>query len=130
MIIVISLLSMLTRPIHYLNLRDRLRNRTHACRPRPISLSSISSSSSSLACPVIWSRRYVASSSILPCLLRCPLSTMPVSYLSYTHLSTLGLASLFFFSLVCLHLAFFSPCAPLSFSSHGRTTSVVFLSFS
>ena len=62
----------------------------------------------------------LASSSILPCLLRCPLSTLPVSYLSYTHLSILGLAALFFFSLVCLHLAFFSRCAPLSFSSHGR----------
>ena len=88
-----------------------------------------SSSSSSLACPVIWGRWYswLASFSILPCLLRCPLSTLPVSYLSYTHISNLGLAALFFFSLVCLHLAFFSLCAPLSFSSHGRTTSVVFL---
>ena len=86
------------------------------------------SSSSSLACPIIWSRRYswLASFSILPYLLRCPLSTLPVSYLSYTHLSILGLAALFFFSLVCLHLALFSLCAPFSFSSHGRTTSVVF----
>ena len=48
------------------------------------------SSSSSLACPVIWGRRYswLASSAILPCLLSCSLSTPPLSYLSYTHLST------------------------------------------
>ena len=34
--------------------------------------------SSYLACPVIWGRRYswLASSSILPCLTRCPLSTL------------------------------------------------------
>ena len=79
-------------------------------------------SSSSLACPVIWGRRYSwwSSSSMLPCLLRCPLSAPPLSYLSYTHLSTVGLAALFFFSLVCPHLAFFSLCAPLSSSPHGR----------
>ena len=59
-------------------------------------------------------------------LLYCPLSDPPVSCLSCTRLSILGLAALFLFSLVCPHLAFFSLCAPLSFSSHGRTTSVVF----
>ena len=90
-------------------------------------LASHRTSSSSVACPVVWGRRYSCSFSILPCLLRCPLSTLPVSYLSYMHLSILGLAYLFFFSLVCPHLAFFSLSAPLSFSSHGRTTSVVFL---
>ena len=83
----------------------------------------------SLPCPVIWGRRYswLASFSILPCLLHCPLSTLPVSYLSYTHLSILGLAALLSFSLVCPHLAFFSICAPLTISSYGRTTSVVVL---
>ena len=79
--------------------------------------SSASSSSSSLVCPIIWGRQYscLTSSSILPCLLHCPLSDPPLSYLSYMHLSILSLASLYFFSLVCPHLAFFSPCAPLSF---------------
>ena len=48
-----------------------------------------------------------SSSSILP-FVALSLSTSPLSYLSYTHLSILGLASLFFFSLVCAHLAFFS----------------------
>ena len=53
---------------------------------------------SSLACPVIWGLRYscLYSSSMLPCLLRCPLSAPP---LSYTHLSTVGLASLFLFAI-------------------------------
>ena len=37
---------------------------------------------------------------------------------------------LLLFSPVCPHLTFFSPCAPLSFFSHDRTTSVVSLSFS
>ena len=41
--------------------------------------------SSSLTCPVIRGRRYswLASSSMLPCLLCCPLSAPPLSYLSY-----------------------------------------------
>ena len=65
----------------------------------------------------------------MPCLLHCPLSTPPLSYLSYMHLSILCLAALFFFSLVCPHLAFFSRCALLSFSTHGRTTSAVFAIF-
>ena len=68
----------------------------------------------------------IFTSSMLPCLLRCPLSTPPVSYLSYTHLSILGLAALFFFSLVCPHPAFFSLCAPLS-SSSREPFSVIFL---
>ena len=82
--------------------------------------------------PVIWGRRYswLASSPSQPCLLCCPLSAPPLSYLSYMHLSISGLDTLIFFSLVCPHLTFFSLCAPLSFSSHGRTTcrfSVIFL---
>ena len=50
-------------------------------------------SSSSLACPDIWGRRYIwlFSSSMVPCLLYCPLSAPPPSHLSYTHLPTLGL---------------------------------------
>ena len=65
----------------------------------------------------------LASSSTLTCLLYCFISAPPLSCLSYTHFSTLGLASLFFFSLACPHLAFFPLCAPLLFSSHGHTTS-------
>ena len=90
-------------------------------------------SSSSLACPVIWDRRYTSlvSSSILPCLLRCPLSFSPACVVSLLHASFhLRFGSFFFFSLVCPHLAFFSLCAPVSFCSHGRTTTVVVLSFS
>ena len=34
---------------------------------------------------------------MLSCLLRCPLSALPLTCLSYTHLSILGLAALFFF---------------------------------
>ena len=85
--------------------------------------------SSSLACPIIWGRRYSwwCYSSVLPCLLRCPLSTPPLSYLSYVHLSILGLASLLFFPLVCPHLPFFSLCDTLSSSSHGRNNCVIFL---
>ena len=43
-------------------------------------MSSPSSSSSSLACSVIWGRRYncLASSSVLPCLLWCSLSALPL----------------------------------------------------
>ena len=78
-----------------------------------------------------WDRRYSwwSYSSMLPCLLCCPISALPLSYLSYTHLSTLCLAS-FFFSLECPHLALFSLCATHSFSLHGRTTSVLYLKFS
>ena len=41
-----------------------------------------------------WDRRYSwwSYSSMLPCLLCCPISALPLSYLSYTHLSTLCLA--------------------------------------
>ena len=53
---------------------------------------------------------------MLPCLLCCPFSALPLSYLSYTHLSTLCLAS-FFFSLECPHLALFSLLAGHPF--HG-----------
>ncbi len=115
----------------WININKKLHLTNYANATSSCSSPSSSSSSSSLACPVIWGRRYswLASSSILPCLLRCPLSTLPVSYLSYTHLYILCLAALFFFSLVCPHLAFFSLCAPLSFSSHGRTTSVVLCNF-
>ena len=66
---------------------------------------------------------------MLPCLLCGPLSAPPLSYRSYVHLSILSFAALFFFSLVCPHLTFFSLCALLSFSLHGRTTSVVFCTF-
>ena len=45
---------------------------------------------------------------MLPCLLRWHLSAPPLSYLSYTHLPTLGLPALFFFSLLCPHVGFFS----------------------
>ena len=67
------------------------------------------SSSYSLACPVTWGRRYswLASFAILSCRMRCALSTPPLSCLSYTNLSILGSAALFFFCLLCLHLAFF-----------------------
>ena len=58
---------------------------------------------------------------MLPCLLSCPLSDPSLSCLSCMRLSILGLAVLFFFSPVSPHLTFFSLCAPLSFSSHGRT---------
>ena len=86
---------------------------------------------SSLAWPVIWGRRYswLASSSILPCLLHCPLSTPPLSYLSYIHICIICLAALFFFSLVSPHLAFFSRCAPLSFSTHGLPLQLFFCNF-
>ena len=49
------------------------------CQSQPFS----SSSSSSLARPVIWGRRYSwwSYSSVRPCLLRCPLSAPPLSYL-------------------------------------------------
>ena len=45
-------------------------------------------SSSSLSCPVVWGRRYscLSYSSMLLCLLSCPVSAPPLSYLSYTHL--------------------------------------------
>ena len=66
---------------------------------------------------------------MLPCLLYRPLSDPPLSCLSCMCLSGLGLSALFLFSLECPHIAFFSLCAPVSFSSHGRTTSVVFLNF-
>ena len=36
--------------------------------------------------------------SMLACLLYCPLSARPLTYIWYTHLSTLGFAALFFFS--------------------------------
>ena len=78
--------------------------------------------SSSLACPVIMGSPvdvYLRnSSSILPCILRCSLSTLHVSYI--IGMSILGSTALFFFSLVCPHLTFFSLCPPLSFSSHVR----------
>ena len=57
---------------------------------------------------------------MLPCLLSCPLSDPPLSCLSCMHLAIVGLAALLFFSPVCQHLIFFSLCAPLSFTSHGR----------
>ena len=44
-------------------------------------------------------------------------SFSPTSVIS---LSIVGLAVLFCLSLLCPHLAFFSLCAPLSLSSHGR----------
>ena len=58
-----------------------------------------SSSSSSLACPVICGRpcSWWLYSSMLPCLLCCPLSAPPLSYFSCTHLSTSGLAALLLF---------------------------------
>ena len=40
------------------------------------------------------------------CPVCCPLSDPPLSCPSYMHLSILGLAALFFFSLVCPHVAF------------------------
>ena len=50
-----------------------------------------------------------------------------LSYLSYMCRFISCLAALFYFSLVCAHLASFSPCAPLwDFHSHGRTTLTVF----
>ena len=61
----------------------------------------------------------IADDPISPCCPVCCVLFQPLSSLSYTHLSILGLASLFFFSLVCPHLAFFSLCAPLSSSSHN-----------
>ena len=69
--------------------------------------------------PYIWGRRYSWwwYSSMLPCLLSCPLSDPSLSCLSCMRLSIIGLAALLFFSLVFPHLAFFSLCAPLSFSS-------------
>ena len=81
-------------------------------------------SSSSLACVGIWGPRYscLSSSSMLPCLL-CPLSAPPVSYLSHKHLSNLGLASLFFFSLACPHIGLLSSSWPYHFSRF----SVIFL---
>ena len=88
------------------------------------------SSSSSMACPDIWGRRYSwwRYSSMLPCLLSCPLSDPHLSCLSCMRLSILGLAALAFFSLVCPHLAFFSLCAPLSFwPYHLSRFSVIFL---
>ena len=52
-------------------------------------------SSASLACPVIWGGLYSwwSYSSMLPCMLCCPVSGAPLSYSSYTRLSTLGLVS-------------------------------------
>ena len=69
-----------------------------------------SSSSLSLACPDTWSRRNdcLCSSSVLPCLLCCPLSAPTLCYLCYKQLVTLVLAPLFFCHLVCPHLAFLS----------------------
>ena len=97
-----------------------------------VSIRFYQSSSSSLACPVIWGRRFSwwSYSSMLPCLSCCPLSAPLLSCLSCMHLSILGLAVLFFFSPVSPHLTFFSLCAPLSFSSHGHhfsRFSVIFL---
>ena len=67
---------------------------------------------------------------MLPCLLSCPLSDPPLSCLSCMGFSILGLAALFFFSLVCPHLAFLSLCAPLSFSSRGyRPLQLFFCNF-
>ena len=66
---------------------------------------------------------------MLPCVLSCYLSDPLLSCPSYIHLSILGLSALFFFSLVCPHLAFFSLCAPLSFSSHGRTLHSFYCNF-
>ena len=63
-------------------------------------------------------------SPILPCFLRRPHSTPLLSYLSYTHLSTVGLAALFFFSLVCPHLAFFSLFILITWPYHFSHVSV------
>ena len=52
-----------------------------------------------------------------------------VSRHSCMHLSIVGLAVLFLFSPVCPQLAFFSLCAPLSLSSHGRTLQSFFCNF-
>ena len=112
-------------------------------------------SSLSVACPVIWGHRYdclfffvpglshhlrtpvwlfillcpwlVPSSSIMFCLLSCPLSVL--CHLSFRHLSTLGLVALFVCSLVCPHLAFFSLSVSLSSSSHGRPLESFFCTF-
>ena len=75
-----------------------------------------SSSSLSLACPDIWSRRndFLFTSSMLPCLLCCPLPVPTLCYLGYKQLFTLVLAALFFCPLVCPHLAFLSLCASSS----------------
>ena len=64
----------------------------------------------------VLSLLHTSYSSMLPCLLCCPLSAPHLSYLSYTRLSTSGLDALFFFSLECSHLAFFLLYAPLSSS--------------
>ena len=71
----------------------------------------------------------IADDCIHPCrpVCRVVLFQTHLCHVSCMHLSIVGLAVLFFFSPVSPHLTFFSLCAPLSFSSHGRTTSVVFL---
>ena len=63
--------------------------------------------SSSLACPVIWGRRYAClfSSFMLPCLLCYPISALA----SVISLLQVSLAALYF-SMVCPHLSFFSLC--------------------
>ena len=88
-----------------------------------------SSPSSSPACPVIWGRRYswLASSSILPCLLCCPLSATPQAYLSYTHLSILCLAALFFFSSSSILLTMCSCFILLTWTYHFSRFIVIFL---
>ena len=82
------------------------------------------SSSLSHPPPIFWGRWSIFFS-ILPCSQRRPTSSQQSSCLCYMHLFIVGLVPIFFFSLVCPHPAFFSLHASLSFSSHGRTTSVV-----
>ena len=75
----------------------------------------------------------IAGDLIPPC---CPVCCVVLTqprlcqlYLYCTHLSSFGLASLYFFFLLCPHLPFFSLCAPLSSSSHHFNSrfSVLFL---
>ena len=86
------------------------------------------SSSSSLACHIIW----VAGIAdlLLPPL--CPVCCVVLFQPRLYHISLLHVYvhlrfgfSFLLFSGMC-HLAFVSLCGPLSFSSHGRTTPVVF----
>ena len=90
----------------------------------------MSSLYSSLACPVISDRPYSWWSyfSIVPCVLLGPLSASHVSYFSYVHIYTLGLATPVSFSFVCPHQACCSLCASISSSSHDSTTWNVFRS--
>ena len=71
------------------------------------------------SCPVIWCRRYdgLCSSSMMPCLLCCPLSALPLSniYLTSIFPPHVWLSS----SFPCPHRTFFSLRASLSSSSHG-----------